>query len=141
MLLVRRGDPSITTADGRTPLMVACVGGHVRCVKALLRDAEAARVNAANDDGETAVWLAAYGGHAKVVRLLLRAGADPTIRDRGGVTALDIAVEASKTACVRVIEVRLSGGGRLFIMLTRPQSLPNIATGCVRRAVGEWNSC
>ena len=43
-------------------------------------------------------------GHTEVVRLLVEAGADRSIRDPNGKTALDIAREKQQAAVVRILE-------------------------------------
>jgi len=50
-----------------------------------------AGVNLVDDRGRTALMIAAERGHAEVVAALLAAGADATVRDAEGKTALDLA--------------------------------------------------
>ena len=57
-----------------------------------------ALVNKCNADGQTALILAALGGHKELVRVLLGAGADPTVANPHGQTALDIATAMEKKA-------------------------------------------
>eukprot|EP01052_Picozoa_sp_SAG31_P011712 SAG31_NODE_669_length_12945_cov_4.141912_5_plen_489_part_00 len=63
-------------SNGRwTALMVAAVGGHRNCVRALV--GAGANVNSTATGGVTALHLAAAHARTEVVSALLRAGADP----------------------------------------------------------------
>ncbi|KOO33958.1 ankyrin repeat-containing protein, partial [Chrysochromulina tobinii] len=70
-----------------TALIISSVYGREGCVRLLL-DSKAA-VNATDVDGWTALHWAAYEGHLAVTKLLLEGGADPTLRNKAGNTALD----------------------------------------------------
>jgi len=48
-------------------------------------------VDLVDDRGRTALMIAAERGHPEIVARLLQAGADPSARDNGGLTALDFA--------------------------------------------------
>jgi len=101
LLLDHGADPTLSTAEGTTPLMAASGMGRLEDLteaeqqKAL----EAARlalekgndVNAANQDGRTALAAAAYVGANSVIQLLAEHGADLDAKDRYGQTALSIA--------------------------------------------------
>ncbi len=78
---------------GRTALLVTCAyyGGSEIC--RMLIDA-GADVNATAADGTTALMLAATNCKADVVELLIGKGADKTLRDKKGKTALDYAQSA-----------------------------------------------
>lgn len=52
------------------------------------------------EDGSTALHFAAANGHVNVVRKLILAGADKSIKDVDGQTAMDIAV----TTCRSILE-------------------------------------
>jgi hypothetical protein len=116
-LLVGRGaDPAIATAAGRTPLLEASIGGHLEVVRLLLGHPSArATINHRNDDGETALWKACELGRGGVARALLENGADPTIADDNGTTAMAIAKQEpndsdisaeGRRECVVALEVR-----------------------------------
>ena len=61
-------------------------------------------LNAAGEDGQTVLMLAAHLGSREVVQLLLEAGADPTLEDDDGRTALSIAEERQAEARWRSAE-------------------------------------
>lgn len=65
-----KGGAEIDTADaeGNTPLMLACTGGHGRLVKLLVR--KGAKLAALNADGKTAEQLASYHHHKGVAIFL-----------------------------------------------------------------------
>ena len=107
LLLARGADPTLANGYGCTPLMFACIGGHIGVVRSLLTDGRSP-INAENHWGRTAIFYAAGNGHAEVVRLLLRAGADPTISDEDGDTALSTAREENQQDIVALLEVRNS---------------------------------
>lgn len=83
---------SINTAmnDGRTPLSKAAGRGHVEVVKMLLERPEAASSVNVQETAQkrTALHWAAYNGRTEVVDALLQKGADVTIEDAKGKTAL-----------------------------------------------------
>ena len=73
--------------DVSLALVRAAAGGDLDAVKSLL--AVGADVNSANESGQTPLILAAVMGHAEVVVHLISAGADPRLRDRLDLTALE----------------------------------------------------
>ena len=54
-------------------------------------------------DDSTALHLSAGNGHLAVTKLLLEGGADPTLRDKAGRTALDWARERGKSEVVALL--------------------------------------
>lgn len=51
-------------------------------------------VNCVSDDGDTPLHEAAFHGSAACVQQLLNAGANPTIRNKSGMTAQQLATDA-----------------------------------------------
>jgi ankyrin repeat protein len=87
----------------RTPLGWACSEGHLECAKLLLRKGPTL-VNKADEDARTPLMTAAAGGHPAVVEwLIVNAGADVTLTDSGGATALALVASVSGEVCVMFI--------------------------------------
>ncbi|KAG2452708.1 hypothetical protein HYH02_002940 [Chlamydomonas schloesseri] len=91
LLLKEGANPNLAAANGAarkgdTPLHMAAREGHTAVVEAILKAPGVARVkmDAANQKGRTPMHLAAARGHAAIVELLLKAGADPAVKDKGG---------------------------------------------------------
>ena len=78
--------------DGRTPFSKACGRGHLEIVKMLLTHSDAnIDVNAIEGAPKrTALHWAAYNARVEVVLFLLQNGADATIKDANGKTALNL---------------------------------------------------
>ena len=76
--------------DGRSPFSKAAGGGHIEIVKMLLEETNvASAVNAQETvQKRTALHWSAYNGRIEVVNVLLQSGADATIEDSKGKTAL-----------------------------------------------------
>jgi ankyrin repeat protein len=112
MLSEYEADPSITTKNGNTPLMVAarssCTGMNeedntspakraraLEAVKAIV--AMGVDVNAVNEDGETAMHKAAFTGATNVVQYLADNGAEVDVRNNNGETpwSMSLGIAAS----------------------------------------------
>jgi uncharacterized protein len=94
-LIARDADVNKT---GWTPLHYAASGGaeeHSRIVALLLENH--AYIDAASPNGTTPLMMAAQYGSTEVVKLLLDEGADPTLKNRLGMTAVNFAQRASRT--------------------------------------------
>ena len=74
---------------GWTPLHYAASGGHVEVLQLLLE--HYAYIDAESPNGSTPLMMAAMYGSSAAVLTLLEAGADPTIKNAQGLTALDFA--------------------------------------------------
>jgi cytohesin len=70
---------------------VPCEWGILKNVRRRLKD-DASLANIF-DGGMTPLHRIARGGRAAIVKWLLKAGADPTVRDANGKTAVDVAKE------------------------------------------------
>jgi ankyrin repeat protein len=86
---------------GWAPLHYAATNGHLQ-IMALLLD-ENAYIDAASPNGTTPLMMAAHYGSAAAVKLLLEAGADPTIRNQLGLTAIDFAYRVNRTEAAEMI--------------------------------------
>ncbi|KAH8413394.1 hypothetical protein KR009_010537 [Drosophila setifemur] len=90
--------------DGDTPLHLACISGSVDVVAALIRMApHPCLLNIQNDVAQTPLHLAALTAQPNIMRMLLLAGAEPTVRDRHGNTALHLSCIAGEKQCVRAL--------------------------------------
>ncbi len=108
-LLPAKPDLGIVNRFGGTSLIPASERGHVAYVRRVLETG--LDVNHVNDLGWTALLEAVILGdggadHQRIVRLLLAAGADRSIPDRDGVTALEHARARGYTALVRLLRDR-----------------------------------
>jgi ankyrin repeat protein len=89
-----------------TPLMWAA--GHANdapaadgvAVAGILLDA-GAELQRRDDRGRTALMIAAQRGHREMVTFLLGRGADPTLRDKAGLSAADLAPDDAVRALLR----------------------------------------
>lgn len=93
-LIARDADVNKT---GWTPLHYAASSGasDAQAMVALLLE-HSAYIDAASPNGTTPLMMAAQYGEIDVARLLLQEGADPTIRNQQGLTALDFARKAER---------------------------------------------
>jgi ankyrin repeat protein len=86
---------------GWTPLHYAATGGHTPVMRLLLENH--AYIDAASPNGSTPLMMAAKYGSAPAVQLLLEAGADPSLKNGLGLSAIDFARTAQRTDSVEII--------------------------------------
>jgi ankyrin repeat protein len=79
---------------GWTPLHYAASAGHLRVMELLLE--QHAYIDAESPNGTTPLMMAANYGTPAATKLLLEAGADPTLRNQVGMTAVDFAKRADR---------------------------------------------
>jgi ankyrin repeat protein len=111
MLAALKGDLTLCTtliakdADinkpGWTPLHYAATNGHVPVIQLLLD--QYAYIDAASPNGSTPLMMAAMYGTSSAVKQLLEAGADPSIKNDKGLSALDFALQAKKVQSAEII--------------------------------------
>ncbi len=101
-------DPTITNRYGGVALIPACERGHVEVVRYLLEqsDVDVDHVNNLGWTGLLEAVILADGGpaHLEIIRLLLAHGADPSLADRDGVTALEHARAKGQAEVVAILE-------------------------------------
>lgn len=121
----------IRTAQDESPLMMAALKGHVDLVKKLIERGadvnktgwaplhyaatsgqlaimellldESAYIDAESPNGTTPLMMAAQYGTPAAVKLLLDAGADPTLRNQLGLSAIDFANRANRKESAELI--------------------------------------
>jgi len=123
LLLDHHADPDIRSTAGLTPLMEAAKDGRADLVKALV--AHHADLDAREGDeglpgtldvsagtGMTPLMMAVVGGHREVVSILLGAGADVSLSNRSGETALDEAVKGGSGDIISLLRNTSVSAGR-----------------------------
>ena len=90
-LIARDADVNKT---GWTPLHYAATGGHVEIILMLLD--ENAYIDAESPNKSTPLMMAAMYGSTAAVRALLEAGADPTLRNELGLSAVEFAQRGNR---------------------------------------------
>lgn len=114
MMAAMRGDLKVAAAlidkdadvnkTGWTPLHYAASstqGDQLGVAKLLLENA--AYIDAASPNGSTPLMMAAMYGNASTLKLLLDEGADPTLKNQLGLTAVDFAQRADRKEMVELI--------------------------------------
>lgn len=90
--LIARG--ADVNKPGWTALHYAATGGHLPVIELLLE--EHAYIDAGSPNKTTPLMMAAHYGSLSSVKLLLEAGADPTLRNDLGLSAVEFAQRASR---------------------------------------------
>lgn len=103
--LIARG--ADVNKPGWTPLHYAATFGHTE-IMALLLDNHA-YIDASSPNESTPLMMAALYGSASAVKLLLEAGADPSIKNRLGLTAIDFAHRDKRTEAAEIIAAFVRG--------------------------------
>ena len=100
-------DANAREGRGRTPLMLACRGGHQGCVDMLLNSRAAEGLELTSDEDEVVLMSALHHaiacGHLGIVQTLLRHGANTTGGDDFGYTALHFACGENQPASVAAL--------------------------------------
>lgn len=86
---------------GWAPLHYAATGGHVEIIAMLLE--EHAFIDAESPNKSTPLMMAAMYGSPAAVRLLLQEGADPTMRNELGMSAVDFAQRGNRKDSAELI--------------------------------------
>lgn len=90
---------------GWTPLHYAATKGHVAVMQVLLD--HDAYIDAESPNGSTPLMMAAMYGTPSAVKLLLSEGADASLKNQLGLTAIDFALKAEKKESARMITEHL----------------------------------
>ncbi len=86
---------------GWAPLHYAATGGHLAIMELLLE--HHAFIDAQSPNGTTPLMMAAHYGTPAAVNLLLEAGADTSMRNQLGLTAIDFANRANRQDAAKLI--------------------------------------
>ncbi len=87
---------------GWTPLHYAATGGHAEIVQLLVE--HSAYIDAQSPNQTTPLMMAAMYGNTRTLTALLDAGADVSLKNQKGMTALDFALEADRPGAAELIE-------------------------------------
>jgi uncharacterized protein len=101
-LLARDAD---VNKPGWAPLHYAATGGHVAVLRLLLD--KHAYIDASSPNESTPLMMAAMYGNPDAVKVLLEAGADSTIKNSLGLTAIDFARRGGRLDSVELIAAHI----------------------------------
>ena len=101
--LIARG--ADVNKPGWAPLHYAATSGHVPLIDLLLENH--AYIDAESPNGTTPLMMAAQYGTTESVKFLLEAGADPTIKNQLGLTAVNFAQRANRPDAIELITARM----------------------------------
>ena len=97
--LVARG--ADVNKTGWTPLHYAATYGHLDIMKLLIE--QHAYIDAESPNKTTPLMMAAHYGTPAAVKLLLEEGADPSLKNQLGLTAIDFAHRANRKDAAELI--------------------------------------
>ncbi len=103
--MIRKG--ADVNKPGWAPLHYAATSGHLDVMRLLLE--EHAYIDAASPNNTTPLMMAAHYGTPAAVKLLLEAGADPTLSNDSGLTAIDFANRGNHAESADMIAAFIRG--------------------------------
>src|SRR5690242_11276564 len=89
LLLAHKAKPDTQTPDGTTALIIATLNDHAELVEIMVHHG-GSNVNLGKKDGNTALHLCAEQAKFGMVAHLVSLGADPALKNAGGVTVHDM---------------------------------------------------
>ena len=92
---------------GWAPLHYAATNGHLSVMQLLIE--ENAYLDAESPNGSTPLMMAAHYGTPSAVKLLLESGADPTLKNSLGLSAIDFAHQANRVESAAIIGAFIRG--------------------------------
>lgn len=96
---------------GWTALHYAAYAGNNEIVSILLD--KSAYIDAESPNKTTPIMMAAWGGHIMTVKLLLDEGADASLKNEKGMTAIDFALHSNNKDIAEGLTYRLKKAGKL----------------------------
>lgn len=103
--------------DGDTQLHIAIVQGFLEAAFSLIRLApHPCLLNILNDEGQSPLHLAVLTRQPRIVRRLVLAGANPSLRNFRGNTALHLACATGDLACAKALTDPLSPVERTYLL-------------------------
>ena len=126
-LLVAHADPKLTVDTGASPLSAAVSARHADIVRALV--SAGVPVDERHTDDVTALMIAAALGHADMIACLRELGANTTLTDAGGHTALHAAARfcfdsRDSLRCRRLLDALLVEDGASVNAVDRRGATP-----------------
>jgi len=103
--LIERG--ADVNKPGWAPLHYAATNGHLAVMQLLIE--ENAYLDAESPNGSTPLMMAAHYGTPSAVKLLLESGADPTLKNSLGLSAIDFAHQANRLESAAIIGAFIRG--------------------------------
>ena len=103
--LIERG--ADVNKPGWAPLHYAATNGHLAVMQLLID--ENAYLDAESPNGSTPLMMAAHYGTPSAVKLLLESGADPTLKNSLGLSAIDFATQANRLESAAIIGAFIRG--------------------------------
>lgn len=98
--------------DGFHPLGLACFFGHLEAADYLVRAGASVNTPSNNELNAAPLQSAVAGGHAPIVKMLLKNGAQPNVRERGGITPLH---SAAANGDIESIQLLILAGADLHL--------------------------
>ena len=103
-LIARNAD---VNKPGWAPLHYASTNGHIEVIRVLLE--HHAYIDAESPNGTTPLMMAAHYGTAAAVKVLLEAGADPTLKNKLDLTAIDFAHRGNRQESAELLAAFIRG--------------------------------
>ena len=104
-LLWYGADPNVADKEYKqTPLMATAWNGNLVGAIALLENENPADINAIDYQGSSALIFASANGHVEVVEYLLSQQADKSLKNKDGLTALDLATKNEYSNIVQLLD-------------------------------------
>jgi ankyrin repeat protein len=105
-LFERGADPNVKDKEGMTDFMIACDVGCKEVVALLITKAD---IDVTDEQGFTALARVIIDGHQEIAELLLDHGANPNIKNKGGIGPLMLAIRHGRQSIVPLL---LKGGAK-----------------------------